>query len=250
MRRGDPDASVNTTDVHSHAMDFIVDGLGEAIRRLVGLDPAVREAASASLAVSGTATVLALVSGIPLGALLGMARFRGRTFALSLVNTGMGLPPVVVGLLIALLVYRTGPLGDLGLYCTRPAMIAAQYLLAVPEVIGLTAIAMQTVDPMLRVQLLALGANSWQTLLILIRETRLLLISAAMAAFGAVISEMGASLMTGCNLKGDTRILTTLIVLDTSAGDFAGAIALAFVLLAVVFVVNGITTWAQQRSRS
>lgn len=228
-------------------MELIVDALGEALRRLAAFDPAVRDAAATSLVVSGTATVLALVSGIPLGALLGTARFRGRTLALSLVNTGMGLPPVVVGLVIALLVYRTGPLGDLGLYCTRPAMIAAQYLLAVPEVIGLTAIAIQAVDPMLRLQLLGLGATSWQSLLILVRESRLLLLTAAMAAFGAVISEIGASLMTGCNLKDDTRILTTLIVLDTGAGDFGGAIALAIILLAVVFLVNGLTTWVQQR---
>ncbi len=228
-------------------MELIVDGLADALRRLAALDPQVREAAATSLLVSGTATILALVSGIPLGAVLGIARFRGRTLALSLVNTGMGLPPVVVGLVIALLVYRSGPLGDLGLYCTRPAMVAAQYLLAVPEVIGLTAIAIQTVDPMLRIQLLALGATSWQALVILIRETRMLLLTAAMAAFGAVISEIGASLMTGCNLKGDTRILTTVIALDTSAGDFGGAIALAIILLAVVLLVNGVTTWAQQR---
>lgn len=228
-------------------MELIVDGFGEAIRRLVTLDPELREAAGASLVVSGSATLLALASGIPLGAILGLTRFRGRTLVLSLVNTGMGVPPVVVGLVVALLVYRSGPLGDAGLYCTRPAMVGAQYLLALPEVIGLTAIAMQSVDPMLRLQLTALGATALQTLFILVRETRLLLLTAAMAAFGAVISEIGASLMTGCNLKGDTRILTTLIVLDTGAGNFGGAIALAIVLLAVVFSVNGLTTWAQQR---
>lgn len=228
-------------------MELIVDGFGEAIRRLVTLDPELREAAGASLVVSGSATFLALASGIPLGAILGLTRFRGRTLVLSLVNTGMGVPPVVVGLVVALLVYRSGPLGDAGLYCTRPAMVGAQYLLALPEVIGLTAIAMQSVDPMLRLQLTALGATALQTLFILVRETRLLLLTAAMAAFGAVISEIGASLMTGCNLKGDTRILTTLIVLDTGAGNFGGAIALAIVLLAVVFSVNGLTTWAQQR---
>ncbi|HEY6958294.1 MAG TPA: ABC transporter permease [Candidatus Limnocylindria bacterium] len=228
-------------------MELIVDGLGEAIRRLVTLDPELREAAATSLVVSGSATLLALASGIPLGAMLGLTRFRGRTLVLSLVNTGMGLPPVVVGLVVALLVYRSGPLGGAGLYCTRPAMVAAQYLLAAPEVIGLTAIAMQSVDPMLRLQLTALGATALQSLVILVRETRLLLLSAAMAAFGAVISEIGASLMTGCNLKGDTRILTTLIVLDTGAGNFGGAIALAIVLLIVVFAVNGLTTWAQQR---
>jgi tungstate transport system permease protein len=228
-------------------MELIVDGISEALRRLATLDPDVRDAAFASLVVSGGATALSLVTGIPLGALLGLGRFRGRNLVLSLVNTGMGIPPVAVGLFVAILVWRSGPFGDLDWYCTRAAMIAAQYLLAAPTVVGLTAIAIQSVDPMLRLQLLALGATRWQLLWILIRETRLLLLTAAMAAFGAVISEVGASLMVGCNIKGDTRILTTAIVLDTSRGEFGGAIALALILLVVVFAVNALTTWAQQR---
>ncbi len=228
-------------------MELIVDGIGEALRRLATLDPDVRDAAFASLVVSGGATALSLVTGVPLGALLGLGRFRGRNLVLSLVNTGMGIPPVAVGLFVAILVWRSGPLGNLDWYCTRAAMVAAQYLLAAPTVIGLTAIAIQSVDPMLRLQLLALGATRWQLLSILVRETRLLLLTAAMAAFGAVISEVGASLMVGCNIKGDTRILTTAIVLDTGRGEFGGAIALALILLVVVFAVNALTTWAQQR---
>ncbi len=228
-------------------MELIVDGIGEALRRLATLDPDVRDAAYASLVVSGGATVLSLVTGIPLGALLGLGQFRGRSLVLSLVNTGMGIPPVAVGLFVTILVWRSGPLGNLDWYCTRAAMIAAQYLLAAPTVVGLTAIAIQSVDPMLRLQLLALGATRWQLVWILVRETRLLLLTAAMAAFGAVISEVGASLMVGCNIKGDTRILTTAIVLDTGRGEFGGAIALALILLAVVFAVNALTTWAQQR---
>ena len=228
-------------------MELIVDGIGEAFRRLASLDPDVRDAALASVVVSGGATALSLVTGIPLGALLGLGRFRGRNLVLSLVNTGMGIPPVAVGLFVAILVWRSGPLGNLDWYCTRAAMVAAQYVLAAPTVIGLTAIAIQSVDPMLRLQLLALGATRWQLLLILVSETRLLLLTAAMAAFGAVISEVGASLMVGCNIKGDTRILTTAIVLDTGRGEFGGAIALALILLVVVFAVNAITTWAQQR---
>ena len=230
-------------------MDLIVQGIGEAIQRLLTLDPDVREAASASLAVSGSATLLAIVTGIPLGALLGGASFRGRNLLLSLVNTGMGLPPVAVGLFVAILVWRSGPLGQLDWYCTRPAMVTAQYLLAAPTVIGLTAIAIQSVDPMLRLQLQALGATRWQVLFVLVRETRLLLLTAAMAGFGAVISEIGASLMVGCNVKGDTRILTTAIALDTSKGEFGSAIALALILLLLVFAVNLVTTWAQQRRR-
>ena len=228
-------------------MDLIASGLGEALRRLLTLDPDLLEATSASLVVSGGATALAIASGIPLGAWLGRARFRGRDLFLSLVNTGMGLPPVVVGLFVAVLVWRSGPFGGLDWYCTREAMVVAQYILAAPTVIGLTAVAIQSVDPMLPLQLTALGASPGQVLRILVRETRLLLVTAAMAGFGAVISEIGASLMVGCNIKSDTRILTTAIALDTSKGEFGSAFALAFVLL-VVFAVNAVTTWAQQRA--
>jgi len=229
-------------------MDLIASGLGEALRRLLTLDPDLLEATSASLVVSGGATALAIASGIPLGAWLGRARFRGRDLFLSLVNTGMGLPPVVVGLFVAVLVWRSGPFGGLDWYCTREAMVVAQYILAAPTVIGLTAVAIQSVDPMLPLQLTALGASPGQVLRILVRETRLLLVTAAMAGFGAVISEIGASLMVGCNIKSDTRILTTAIALDTSKGEFGSAFALAFVLLLVVFAVNAVTTWAQQRA--
>ena len=228
-------------------MDLIAQGIAEAVQRLVTLDPDVREAASASLVVSGSATLLSVITGIPLGTYLGLARFRGRNLILSLVNTGMGLPPVAVGLFVAILVWRSGPLGGLDWYCTRPAMVTAQYLLAAPTVVGLTAVAIQSVDPMLRLQLLALGATRWQLAVLLAQETRLLLLTAVMAGFGAVISEIGASLMVGCNVKGDTRILTTAIALDTSKGEFGSAIALAVILLALVFAINAVTTWAQQR---
>jgi tungstate transport system permease protein len=230
-------------------VDLILQGLGEAVARIVALDPEVREATAAALLVSGVATLLSVVTGIPGGAWLGLSRFRGRELILSLVNTGMGLPPVVVGLFVAVLVWRSGPFGGLDWYCTRQAMVAAQYLLAAPTVVGLTAIAIQSVDPMLRLQLAALGATRRQTLGILVREARLPILTAAMAGFGAVISEIGASLMVGCNIRGDTRILTTAIALDTSKGEFGSAFALAFVLLLLVFAVNALTTWAQQRRR-
>jgi tungstate transport system permease protein len=230
-------------------MDLILQGLGEAVWRILSLDSDVREATSAALLVSGIATVLSVVTGIPAGAWLGLTRFPGRELLLSLVNTGMGLPPVVVGLFVAVLVWRSGPFGGLDWYCTRQAMVAAQYLLAAPTVVGLTAIAIQSVDPMLRLQLAALGATRRQTLAILVREARLPILTAAMAGFGAVISEIGASLMVGCNIKGDTRILTTAIALDTSKGEFGSAFALAFILLLLVFAVNAVTTWAQQRRR-
>lgn len=231
-------------------MELILRGLSEAVQRLVTLDADVIAAATASLAVSGTATALSLTIGVPLGTVIGLGRFPGRNVALAAVNTGMGLPPVAVGLFVAVLVWRSGPLGGLDWFCTRPAMILAQLLLALPVVIGLTAVALQSVDPMLRLQLASLGATRWQTAAILVRETRLLLISAGLAAFGAAISEIGASLMTGCNVKGDTRILTTAIALETGKGEFGSAFALAIILLTLVFAVSGLTTWAQQRRRA
>lgn len=228
-------------------MEPILEGLSGALARLTSLDRDVYAAASASLAVSGTATALSILIGVPLGALLGLTRFPGRTLALSVVNTGMGLPPVAVGLFVATLVWRSGVLGGLDWYCTREAIVMAQFALAAPTVIGLTAVALQSVDPMLRLQLTSLGATPLQSGLLLIRESRLLLITAALAGFGAVISEIGASLMVGCNVKGDTRLLTTAIVLETSSGQFGSAYALVFILLALVFGVSALTTWAQQR---
>lgn len=230
-------------------MGPIVEGITGAWARLISLDPAVLEAAGASLAVSGTATALSVLIGLPLGALLGLGRFPGRNLALSVVNTGMGLPPVAVGLFVAVLVWRSGPLGQLDWYCTRPAIVMAQFVLAAPTVIGLSAVALQSVDPMLRTQLASLGATRLQSAWILIRESRLLLISAVLAGFGAVISEIGASLMVGCNVKGDTRLLTTGIVLETSKGEFGAAFALAFILLALIFAVSALSTWAQQRQQ-
>jgi len=228
-------------------VDLILTGLAEAFRRIIALDPTVFDAAGASLAVSGAATALSVLTGIPLGAVLGLTRFPGRSLVLSVVNTGMGLPPVVVGLFVVVFVWRSGPFGDLNWYCTRQAMVTAQYLLAVPTVIGLTAVALQSVDPLLRTQLLSLGASRTQAAWMLIRESRLLILGAIIAGFGAVISEVGASLMVGCNILGDTRILTTAITLETSKGEFGSAFALAFVLLGIIFGISAITTFAQQR---
>ncbi len=230
-------------------MDLILQGLVGAVQRIVALDRDVMEAASASLVITGSATALSVLVGVPLGVLVGLGRFRGRNLALSLVNTGMGFPPVVIGLFVVVFVWRSGPFGQLDAYCTRQAMIAAQFLLAFPTVLGLTAITMQSLDPMLRLQLVSLGATRLQVGWILVREAQLPILTAAMAGFGAVISEVGASVMTGCNIKGDTRILTTAILLETNMGTFDVAFALSFVLLALIFAVNAVTTWAQQRRR-
>ena len=230
-------------------MDLLVDGVRHALTLLFGGDGEVWAILLLSLQVSASATLISLLIGIPAGASLALSRFPGRGLVVSAVNTGMGLPPVVVGLFVVVFLWRSGGLGDLNWYCTRQGMVIAQYLLAAPSVVGLTAIALQSVDPLLRTQLLSLGASRWQAAWLLVRESRLLVLGAVIAGFGAVISEVGASQMVGCNVKGDTRILTTAITLETSKGEFGSAFALAFILLGLIFGLTAITTYAQQRPR-
>ena len=228
-------------------MDIIWQGLLKAIQLLFSGDPEVMQITLLSLEVSGTATLLSLLIGLPLGSLLALGKFRGRGFWLSLVNTGMALPPVVVGLAVSLFLWRSGPLGDLQLMYTPIAIIIAQTVIAAPVVTGLTSAALQQLNPRLRLQLLGLGASRWQMVLLLWKEARLPLLAALMAGFGSVISEVGASMMVGGNLRGQTRVLTTAIVLETGMGEFATAIALSVLLLALAFLVNLALTWIQQR---
>ena len=200
-----------------------------------------------SLVVSGLATAISLAIGLPLGTWLALARFRSRGLTLSLVNTGMALPPVVVGLFVAMLLWRSGPLGGLSLMYTPGAMVIAEVIIATPVMLGLTVAALGQLDPRLRLQLLGLGASRWQATWWLWREARLPLLAALMAAFGAVISEVGAAMMVGGNIRHETRVLTTSIVLETGKGEFGAAIALGVVLLALAFLVNAVLTRAQHR---
>jgi tungstate transport system permease protein len=200
-----------------------------------------------SLEVSGLATALSLLFGLPLGTALALGRFPGRAALLSLVNTGMGLPPVVVGLAVAMLLWRSGPLGDLHLIYTPLAIVIAQLIIAAPVVTGLTAVALQQLDPRLQLQLLGLGASRVQMVLALWREARLPLIAALIAGFGSVISEVGASMMVGGNIRGQTRVLTTAIVLETGKGEFERALALGALLLVLTFLINVALTMVQQR---
>jgi len=202
-----------------------------------------------TLLVSGLATLLSLLIGVPLGVMLGLVRFRGRRLVVSLVNTGMGMPPVVVGLWVSIFLWRSGPLGDLHLIYTPWAIVIAQVLISFPMAGGLTISALQQLDPRLRVQLLGLGASQIQMIFSLWREARLPLMAALIAAFGSVISEVGASMMVGGNLKGSTRVLTTAIVLETSRGEFASAIALSLILLTLAFLVNFALTVLQQHRK-
>lgn len=230
-------------------MDLIWDGLREAVRLLLRGDREVMTIALRSLLVSGAATALSLLLGAPLGMLLALRAFPGRSVLLALVNTGMGLPPVVVGLVVALLLWRSGPLGATGLLYTPAAMAVAQATLSLPLVVGITATAIQGLNPRLRLQILALGASRPQTAWLLVREARLLLMAAVIAGFGAAISEVGASLQVGGNIKGETRVLTTAIVLETGKGNFDVALALGMILLALVFAVTLLFTLIQQRAR-
>ncbi len=231
-------------------MDLVWEGIRGAFRLLVELDPEVLRVTALTLAVSGSATLVATAVGVVLGSFLALVSFPGRRLALALVNTGMGLPPVAVGLLVAVLLWRSGPLGALGLIYTPAAMVIAQAVIALPIVTGFTAAAIGSLPPRLRLQVLALGASRWQALWLLLREARLPLLAAVMAGFGAAISEVGASLMVGGNIQGETRVLTTAIVLETSRGNFDLAIALSLLLLALVFAVNLLLTTVQQRRLS
>jgi tungstate transport system permease protein len=201
-----------------------------------------------SLQISALATGLSLLLGLPLGTLLALGKFRGRAFFLSMVNTGMGLPPVVVGLFVAMMLWRSGPFGDLKLIYTPTAIIIAQVIISFPVVTGLTSASLQALDPRLRLQLYGIGASRSQMIWMLWREARLPLLAALMAGFGSVISEVGASIMVGGNIRHQTRVLTTAIVLETSKGNFESAIALGILLLVITFLVNWALTWIQQRS--
>jgi tungstate transport system permease protein len=203
------------------------------------IDPEVFQITILSLEVSLCATLFSLLLGLPLGTLLALGRFPGRSFLLSVVNTGMGLPPVVVGLFVAMSLWRSGPLGDLNLIYTPAAIVIAQVIIAFPVVTGLTTAALQALDTGLQLQLLGLGASRLQMIWMIWREARLPLLAGLMAGFGSVISEVGASMMVGGNIRYQTRVLTTAIVLETSKGEFGNAIGLAVLLLAITFLVTG-----------
>jgi tungstate transport system permease protein len=231
-------------------MDTLIDGVVEAVRMIASGDGELRDIAGRTVLVSGVATLLAMVVGVPLGYLLARGRFRGRTVLLTAVNTGMGMPPVVVGLVVWLMLVRSGPFGQFGLIYTKQAMIIAQFLIATPLVIGFTAASIQSLPASLPDLLRSLGAGRLRTLWIITREAQLGILAAVMAGFGGVISEVGASSIVGGNIKGDTRVLTTAAVLETSRGETARAVALGLILLVLAFAVNLVLTGVQQRSRT
>jgi tungstate transport system permease protein len=212
-------------------------------------DPEVWQITTLSLQVSAIATLVSLLIGLPFGTWLALGSFPGRSVILSIINTGMALPPVVVGLVVAMTLWRSGPLGDLRLIYTPIAIIIAQTVISAPVVTGLTAAALEALDPRLQQQLIGLGASRGQMIWYLWREARLPLLAALMAGFGSVISEVGASMMVGGNIRGQTRVLTTAIVLETSKGEFDTALALSALLLVITYLINLALTWIQQRGQ-
>jgi tungstate transport system permease protein len=230
-------------------MDVIWDALGDAFNLLFSGDAETFEIIALSLRISLTATVIAFALGLPLGMLLAFGRFRGRRLALATVHTGMGMPPVVVGLIVTVTLWRSGPLGGLDMLYTPSAMILAQAAIGTPLVAGISAAALQQIDPDFRVQMQAIGASRLRSLWAVSVEARLPLLAAVMAGFGAAVSEVGAAMMVGGNIAGETRVLTTAAVLETSKGNLALAVALGLILLLLAFLVNLVLTLAQQRGR-
>ena len=228
-------------------MTVLGEGLIEAVSLLISLDPDVLDITWRTVHVSGTATAISVLIGIPIGTALALKRFQGRGLLVSLINFGMGLPPVVVGLGTWLMLTRYGPMGMLGLLYTPTAMILAQSIIASPIVAGFSMAAVQSVNPKLRLQILSLGVTRIQYLMLLLWEARLGILSAVIAGFGGVISEVGASMMVGGNIRGYTRVLTTATVLEVSKGRFELATALSIILLVLTFVIVALLSYLQQR---
>lgn len=226
---------------------LIIDNLSQAFTLVSLADSELAAIVLMSLQVSAAAILFALAVGVPTGTWLALGQFRGRRLLVAMANAGMGLPPVVVGLTVAILLWRSGPFGAWGLLYTPAAMIIAQLIIALPIVIALTISAIQSLDPQIVMETKALGASPRQSILVLWREARLGLLAAAMAGFGGAISEVGAVLMVGGNIRGHTRVMTTAIVMETRMGRFNLAIALSILLLVIVFLANFALTYFQQR---
>lgn len=228
-------------------MNSLLQGFIQAIDLILHLDPVLFGIILLSLKVSGLALLIATAFGLPFGALLGLKRFPGRDLAISAANTFMGLPPVVVGLFVYLLLSRKGPLGFMGLLYSPTAMIIAQTILATPIVIALCQSAIVNVDPIIRQAARTLGATPRQVTITTIKEARYGILSAIIAAFGRVMAEVGSILIVGGNIAGYTRVMTTTIALETDKGNFELALALGIILLAISFSINAILHAVQKK---
>lgn len=230
-------------------MDIIINGIIKAFQLLVSGNSEIIQVTILTLEVSGVATAISVVFGVSLGLWLALKNFHGKAAVSTVINFGMGLPPVVVGLIVSLFLWRYGPLGKLGLMYTPTAMIIAQSLIAFPIVTGLSFSAILSINPKLRCQLLSIGATDLQANWILIKEARLGLMAAIIAGFGRVISEVGASMMVGGNIMGRTRVLTTATMLEVSKGNYDTAMAISFILLFITYIIVILLTYLQHNER-
>ena len=228
-------------------MEVLIEGFIEALHLLISLDSQVLEIIIRSLQVTGTALFFSIIIGVPLGTLMGMVDFPGKKIATALLYTGMGFPPVVIGLFVFILFSASGPFGQLGWLFTPRAIVVAQTILALPLVTSFVMTSVMSVDDNLIIQMRALGASKKQLYWTVVKEARLGAVVAIAAGFGAVISEVGAVMLVGGNIEGKTRVLTTAIMLETRQGRFGLALALGIILLAIAFITNMIMMKFQQR---
>jgi tungstate transport system permease protein len=230
-------------------MTFIGDGIRQAVDLLVHGDHDILVVVGTTLRVALWSTVLALAIGLPAGLALGLGRFRGRRMGLALANAGMGLPPVVVGLVAALLLFRGAPLGGLNLLYTVNGVILAQTLLALPLVAALTAAAVQSLPAGLLEQARAFGASRPRVAALALREARVGVLAATIAAMGSAFAEVGAIVLVGGNIDGETQTLASAVLVRVSAGEYGRAIALGTILLGIILVLAAVLTVAQQHER-
>jgi tungstate transport system permease protein len=219
-------------------MNSIIEGFRQALSLIFHLNEELLGIIFLSLQISGMALIIATALGLPVGALVGLRKFTGRGLTISLLNTFMGLPPVVVGLFVYLLLSRSGPLGFLSLLYTPSAMIIAQTILAFPIVASLCHSAIVAVDPIIRQASVTLGATPYQAAITIVKEARYGIMSGIIAGFGRLTAEVGAILIVGGNIAGFTRVMTTTIALETDKGNFELAIALGIILLTLSLIVN------------
>lgn len=228
-------------------METVLEGLKQGLMLILTFDKEVMGITLFTLRITGTATLISIIIAMPLAMILALREFPGRRLIISLANLGMGLPPTVVGLFVSLMLWRSGPFGRLRIMYTPMAIIIAQTVISTPIILGLSTAALQQIDKKLRWQIISLGATPLQMLLLMLKEARYSLLAAIMAGFGGSVSEVGASMMVGGNIKGYTRVLTTAVVLETSKGNFEIALALSFILLLLSYGATLWLTYLQQR---
>jgi tungstate transport system permease protein len=230
-------------------MGYITDGFMQAIQMIVSLNPEVIEITKLSLQVSGTSVILAALVGIPIGVLISLNEFPFKRTLCNIINTLMGLPPVVLGLFVFLMISRAGPLGSFGFLFTPTAMIIAQFLLVTPIIIGLSISAASAVDRVVIETAISLGARKLDAMRLVVNEARPALLTAVIAGFGRAIAEVGAVMIVGGDIRWNTRVLTTSIMLETRKAQYDLAIALGLVLLAMSFFINFLVSYLQGRRK-